>query len=53
MKIYFAGNTSSPPREKLLLIYRAHRLFSYYSHGKGKKFYPEFKRLLDHIKNEK
>ena len=52
MKIYFAGNIT-PPREEMILKYKAHRLFSYYFHGKGKEFYPEFKLRLDHIKNEK
>ena len=51
MKIYFAGNIMF--REEMLLNYKVHRLFSYYFHGKGKKFYSEFKLRLDHIKNEK
>ena len=53
MKIYFAGATSVKGREKMILKYKVHRLFSYYFHGKGKKFYSEFKLRLDHIKNEK
>jgi hypothetical protein len=52
MKIYFAGDIM-PPREEMILKYKVHRLFSYYFHGKGKKFYSEFKLRLDHIKNEK
>ncbi len=52
MKIYFAGNIGLP-REEMILKYKAHRLFSYYFHGKGKEFYSVFKLRSDRIKNEK
>lgn len=51
MKIYFAGNVTVP-RERVLIKRRAHRLYSFFYHGKNREFYEEFKyRIINHHEN--
>ncbi|KKL99263.1 hypothetical protein LCGC14_1816190, partial [marine sediment metagenome] len=45
MKIYFAGNVT-PKRERILLKFEVHRLFSYHYHGTDKEFFDEFEYKL-------
>lgn len=46
MKIYFAGNVT-PKRERILLKFEVHRLFSYHYHGTDKEFFDEFELRIN------
>jgi hypothetical protein len=52
MVIYLAGNVT-PPREEVLMYFKAHRLYSYFYHRQGGEFMDEFELRIKDIAHGK
>lgn len=53
MIIYFASTGGGDYREKLLLRKKSNRLFSFYFHGKDKRFYNQFILRINYLRKKR